>query len=94
MYSLRERLLSNKCVQKSRKIGQTFKLTREYQAKFLVGGSYMAEHGNRPNFSPEVGNIEYILVDFRKQNYCWTKKFYVFKDGIPQISNPTDIDIV
>ena len=37
MYSLRGRLLSNKCVQNSRKIGQIFELRREYQAKFLWG---------------------------------------------------------
>ena len=54
----------------------------------------MAEHGNRPNFSTEVGNIKYILAAFGNQNYCQKQKFYVSKDVIRQSSNPVDIDIV
>ena len=53
----------------------------------------MAEHENRPNISTEFRNIKYILADLGKHNNCRTRKFYVFKDGIRQSSNITDIDI-
>ena len=38
----------------------------------VIGGSYMAEHGNWPIFSTEFGKIVYILADFGKQEYCRT----------------------
>ena len=53
----------------------------------------MVEHGNWPICSTEFGKIVYILVDFGKQEYCWTRKFCILKDGMRQIPNPTDNDI-
>ena len=40
----------------------------------------MAEHGNWPIFSTELKKVVYILVDFGKQEYCWTQKFCILKD--------------
>ena len=54
------------------------------------GDSYMAEHGNRPNFATENENARCILADFGKQNYFRKQKFYVFKGGIRHNSNLTD----
>ena len=34
-----------------------------------------------------------ILADFGKQEYWWTQRFYILKDGIRQSSNSTDTDI-
>ena len=58
-------------------------------AKWL---SYMTKHRNLPIFTTESRNIQYIS-DFVKQNYCQTRKSYVFKDAIRQTFNPTDTDV-
>ena len=44
-------------------------------------------------FATGFGKIVYILADFGKQEYCRTRKFCIFMDGIRQSSNPTDTDI-
>ena len=67
------------------------KLSMFYAKKervWLRGSSYMAEHRNRPTLSMELGNIQYMLTNFREQNY------YVFNGEIRQSSNAMDIDIV
>ena len=57
-----------------------------------VGGSYMAEHGNWPNFSTGFGKISIYFDGLRKTRILSDTKN--FEGQIRhQSSNPTDTDI-
>ena len=61
-----------------------------------MGGPTWRNTDIGPDFQRNLKLLDIFLriLESRLQNYWRTRKFNVFKDGIRQSSNPTDIDIV
>ena len=53
-----------------------------FKGGFLYGRTWKLVY-----FLNEIRKIVYTLANFRKQEYCQTRKFYILRDGIRQSSN-------